>query len=123
TSKQITVLVNKDSLVESDETFTVDLSNPTFAGSEDLTRAAILDGSGLGTIVNDDTAHVSIDDQSHAENGTFTFTVTLTNAADHNITVDYLTADDSAKAGSDYTAQSGTLTFLPGDPLSQTITI
>src|SRR5438552_3239489 len=46
------------SLVESDETFTVDLSNPTFAGSEDLTRAAILDGSGLGTIVSADTGNI-----------------------------------------------------------------
>src|SRR5437870_5524737 len=108
TSKQITVLVNKDSLVESDETFTVDLANPTFAGSEDLTRAAILDGSGLGTIVNDDTANISISDRTLAEGTTagttaFIFTVTLSNSADQTITVDFTTTVGTALHASDYT--------------------
>src|SRR5207249_9244485 len=39
------------------------------------------------------------------------------------VTVNYSTADGSATAGSDYLATSGTLTFTPGGPLSQTITV
>ena len=36
---------------------------------------------------------------------------------------EYGTQDGTATAGEDYTAQSGTLTFNPGDPLTQTITV
>ena len=42
-------------------------------------------------------------------------TVTLSKAAASNVTVDYATADDTALAGSDYTATSGTLTIAAGD--------
>jgi len=44
-----------------------------------------------------------------------TFTVTLGAAISETLTVDYATADDSAEAGSDYTAVNGTLTFNPGE--------
>jgi len=40
-----------------------------------------------------------------------------------SVTVDYATADVTATAGSDYTAASGTLTFVPGGPLTQTISV
>ena len=49
------------------------------------------------------------------------FTVTLSKASTQTVTVNYTTLDGSATAGSDYVAQSGTLTFAPGDPLTQTI--
>jgi hypothetical protein len=42
------------------------------------------------------------------------FVVTLTPASPTNVTVHYQTADDSALAGTDYTAAAGDLTFLPG---------
>ncbi|NOX54112.1 MAG: hypothetical protein GXP27_06660, partial [Planctomycetes bacterium] len=48
TLKTITVQVNGDTRFEPDETFFVDLSNPV--------NAAILDGQGLGRILNDDPA-------------------------------------------------------------------
>src|SRR5207247_318475 len=60
TAKTVDVTINGDTTHEADETFTVDLSNPGNAG--------IADGSGLGTITNDDAVpNVSIDDQSIAE--------------------------------------------------------
>src|SRR5205807_2288629 len=71
------------------------------------------------------------DDVTHLEGTTpagttaFTFTVTLSNAADHTITVDYSTADGTAQdenGDGDYASQSGTLTFAPGET-SQTITV
>ena len=44
-----------------------------------------------------------------------TFTVTLSSPPiGDTITVDYATQDGTAKAGTDYTAKSGTLTFAPG---------
>ncbi len=43
------------------------------------------------------------------------FAVTLNRAAAHEVSVDYATKDGSAKAGTDYTAASGTLTFAAGE--------
>ena len=43
------------------------------------------------------------------------FAVTLNRAAAHDVSVDYATADETATAGSDYTATSGTLTFAAGE--------
>ena len=43
------------------------------------------------------------------------FAVSLSRASSSVVTVDYATADGSAKAGSDYTATSGTLTFAAGE--------
>jgi hypothetical protein len=42
-----------------------------------------------------------------------TFTVTLSAASNDTITVDYATQDGTAKAGTDYTAESDMLTFAP----------
>ena len=44
--------------------------------------------------------------------GNLNLTFTLSAVAPLTITVDYATSNGSAKAGSDYTAQGGTLTFL-----------
>ena len=57
-TQTITVVVNGDTVVEPDETFTVDLSlNAGNTGS-----AVFTDASGLGTITNDDSANITIDD-------------------------------------------------------------
>jgi Ca2+-binding RTX toxin-like protein len=50
------------------------------------------------------------------------FTVTLNAASTDAVTVDYATADGTAKAGTDYAAASGTLTFAPGQT-SKTIDV
>jgi subtilisin family serine protease/subtilisin-like proprotein convertase family protein len=61
---------------------------------------------------------------SEGDSGTTTavFTVTLTPAGSETVTVDYLTTDGTAAAGSDYQAGSGTVTFSPG-VTTQTITV
>ena len=43
------------------------------------------------------------------------FTVSLSRAASETVTVDWATADGTATAGSDYTADSGSLAFAPGE--------
>ena len=54
--------------------------------------------------------------------GPATHTVELTPASTGTVTVDYATRDHGAKAGEDYTATSGTLTFTAGQT-SKTITV
>ncbi len=72
------------------------------------------------------TPALSINDVSVVEGNSGTtnaiFTVSLDASYPTPVTVDYATADNTANAGSDYTAKSGTLTFAPGDT-SKTITV
>lgn len=51
-----------------------------------------------------------------------TITVSLSRASTQVVTVHYATADDSATAGNDYVATSGTLTFAPGQT-SETVSV
>jgi hypothetical protein len=118
-SRTFTVAVKGDRLGEPTETFAVNLSTPT--------NAAIGDGQGIGTIV-DNEPRISISDVTKYEgrrNKTtlFTFTVTLSAAYDQAVTVSFRTVDGTATTGNaDYTAKSGTLTFAPGET-TKTITI
>jgi hypothetical protein len=118
TSKTITVQVKGDRVAESNETFLVNLSGAS--------GATLADGQGVGMIV-DDEPRISISDVSKKEgnSGTtsFVFTVTLSVAYDAPVTVDYATANGTAKTGdNDYVAKSGHLTFAPGQT-SKTISI
>ncbi len=121
TTQTIAVKVTGDTAVESNETFTVALANPS--------GATIAKASATGTITNDDVAPVptvSIADVSVAEGNSGTtnanFTVTLSGASTTPVTVGYSTANGTATAGADYTAKSGTLTFAPG-VTSQTVAV
>ena len=117
TSKSILIPILGDSVVESDETFFVNLSNPK--------KATIADGQGVVTIVNDDTQIWMYDTwQSEGNSGTtsFNFTVFLSTASSQPVTVHYATANGTATAGSDYQAASGTLT-IPAGQTSGTITV
>ena len=64
------------------------------------------------TIVENDTATLSVTDASAAEDaGQVAFTVTLSEASTATVTVDYATSDGTAVEPDDYTSTSGTLTF------------
>jgi hypothetical protein len=69
---------------------------------------------------------ISLDDVSVTEGDTgtknFNFTVTLSQASNLTVKIDFATANGTATAGNDYQATSGTLTFNPGD-LTKTITV
>src|SRR5205085_2214737 len=97
------------------------------------TNATIAIGTGTGTIVNDDGAPaLSINSVSQSEGNAgataMTFTVTLAPASAQTVTVNYATADGTASSvaggpgNPDFTAASGSLTFLPGET-TKTITI
>jgi hypothetical protein len=112
-TQSVSVTVNGDDKVELDETFLVNLSNIQ-ASSRDVTFA---DSAGGGTIVNDETATLSIDDVTQAEGGpsgttTVNFTVTLDRTLATPISVDFDIVDGTATlADSDMEPASGTLNF------------
>lgn len=120
TSTTVKVAIAGDTAVETDETFSVTLSNPS--------GATISRGTATGTIRNDDVAlpTVSIADAAKAEGGSGTsnlgFTVTLSKAATSTVTVKYATSNGTATAGQDYTAGSGTVTFFAGQQ-SKTVNV
>jgi uncharacterized repeat protein (TIGR01451 family) len=114
TVKQIPVTIDADTGFEPDETFFVNLTLPV--------NATILDSQGQGTIKNDDASPnpaITIDDVTVTEGNSGTvsanFTVSLSLASTQTVTVNYATADGTAKQPSDYQSSSGTLTFNPGD--------
>ena len=114
----VTVSLSGDTVVEGTEQFVLNLSNPS-------NGATIADSQGVASIVDDDgpLPTLSINDVTVSESGTMTFTVTRTGANGTPITVNYATADDSALAGSDFAATSGTLTFAPSASVTETQTI
>ena len=124
TSQPVTVTVNGDTTFEPNETFFVNLSNASGAN--------IADGQGLGTIVNDDPAPltISVNDVTRLEgnNGqtAFVFTVSLSAASGAPVTVQFATADGTASSTNgnerDYSNSSGGLTFSPGQTV-KTVTV
>lgn len=119
TVKQIAVPVVGDTGDEPDETFVVNL---TTAASVDLLDAqatgTIMDDDGLPTLAIADAAVVG----GNSGTTTLQFPVALSPASAETVTVQYTTQDDTAAAGSDYTAASGTLTFV-AEQTSRTRTI
>jgi hypothetical protein len=113
TQKTVLVPVPGDTLDEKDESFNLSLSNVVNAGQGDV--------QGVGMIVDDDTAHLFLDDPFVEEGNTgttpLTFAVDMSPAADHEVTVVFRTVSGgTAAAGSDYTAVADTtIRFLPGE--------
>lgn len=120
-SQTINLVVNGDVLIEPNEIFFVNLSNPT--------NATIADGHGLGSIINDEVVpaiSISVDDATVTEGDSGTtnavFNVSLSAPSEQTVTVDYATADSTATAGSDYVSGAGTVSF-PAGTISQTIVV
>jgi Calx-beta domain/SdrD B-like domain/Dockerin type I domain len=119
-TKLVTVLVNGDSTVEADETFTLQLT----AGL----NATLGNATAVGTILNDDAIPALavsslFKGEGNAGNTDFVFTASLSSLSSTPIVVSYATSDGTATtANNDYIAQSGTLTFAPGQN-SKLITI
>ena len=115
TSQTITVTTLDDGDPESDETFTLTLSAAS--------GATIAGGTGMGTITDNEPPTLSIDDAAPVTEGEpAEFAVRLNRTNGAAVSVSYATMDDTAAAGADYTAASGTLRFEPGET-SQTITV
>jgi predicted extracellular nuclease len=119
-SQTVTVSIIDEAIAEFDETLLLQLSEPS-------PGATIVDGTGVGTIVNDDgpPIAVSIGDVTVTEgqSGTTTATFTVTRTGGTGaFDIAYSTADQTAQAGSDYVATSGILSFAAGEN-SKTISV
>ena len=118
----IEVPVIDDNAIESDETFTVNLSN-------------VVGGATLGSVFN---TSISITDNEVPVPGTLQFNpsiysvsetsdkvtvvVARTGGSNGIVTIEYATQDATATVGSDYEATTGTLTFADGE-VNKTISI
>jgi hypothetical protein len=120
TFRSIAIPILDDTALEGDETFMVELSNPT--GGATL-RAAntksirIVSDESVGTF----SAFGSPSFVSE-QGGSATFQVTRDNGSLGTASVSYQTQAGDAQPGSDFTAVSGTLTFQPGE-ISKTVTV
>jgi chitinase len=115
TSLSVAVVVKGDTLVEGDETATVNLGVPT--------GATVADGTGGLTIGDDDdggaATAIGIGDVAVSEGNVLdhkaTFTIRLANAAPAGgVTVHYATAPGTATPALDYTTKTGTATIAAG---------
>jgi len=117
--EQIYVRARQDLVSEGDETMHVDLLDVDYEyASFEVSRGTL-------TITNVTVPVVSISDsRANERSGSMSFTVTLSEESNIACSVDYATATattrnprwfDSATAGQDYTATSGTLTFAAGE--------
>jgi len=108
--KPIVVLVNGDTVDETQETFFLDISN--------VTNATVSSSRGNGFINDDDGPTISINDVSITEgnSGTkaATFTLTLSGSSVESIAIRVVTAPGTATASTDYTSLNTVVIFNPG---------
>ena len=113
------VIIFDDTVNDNNEKVKVKLSEAHVCG--DASRTIHIAGSTtIGTIYNTDpipARSFSVSDAEATEgvDASLDFTVIMGKAQDEAVTVDYATSDGTATAGSDYTAQHGTLKFAPGE--------
>jgi hypothetical protein len=112
TSKTITVSILDDTLYESSESFSVNLSAPTQGASL---------GTASGTVTllsNDPPPSLSVYGGSVNESaGTVTVSVEKSGSTGLTHAVNYTTVSGTAVSGADFTATSGTLTFAPAETI------
>ncbi|MBD2624714.1 right-handed parallel beta-helix repeat-containing protein [Microcystis flos-aquae FACHB-1344] len=120
-SQDIIISVNGDTAIEPDETFLINLSNPS--------NALITDNQGLGTITNDDVTlpniTLAVSPASVTEDGTtnLVYTFTRTGVTTNSLTVNY-TLGGTATLNTDYTrtGTTNTVTFAAGSSTA-TVTV
>lgn len=110
--KLVVIRILNDAVREGTETFTFTLSNPTGA-------TALGKKSAMITIEDNDPGIQVEFARYWADEGSGTVTVGVVRGPDEAFvaTVDYATSDASAKAGTDYQAVGGTLTFAADEKL------
>ncbi|MFO0810356.1 MAG: Calx-beta domain-containing protein [Gemmataceae bacterium] len=123
-TKTFVVPIIDDTIVESNEAFTIALSSPVGGATLGTASTATV------TITDDDqppvpgTLQFGAAVYSVAENGgLLTITVTRTGGAGGAVSVQYATANGTATASSDYTATTGTLSWVNGDATPKTFTV
>ncbi|MDR6266792.1 Calx-beta domain-containing protein [Roseobacter sp. N2S] len=118
TSKTISIRVNSDNVEETDEAFSIELYDPagaSFEGDAKVLRETtfILDDDGTG---NDRAMSVSSAKivEGDAATKQVVFEIKISQPSDTELEFNYSTRNGSAVSGQDYTAESGKITFAPG---------
>ncbi len=111
TSQNISIPIIGSSIPKGNLTFAVNISSAT--------NATVAVNQAIGTIIDaNNPVGLSVSNASATQNSststTENFTVSLASPSAQVVTVQYATADGTAKAGTNYLATSGTLTFQPG---------
>ncbi|NND78820.1 MAG: T9SS type B sorting domain-containing protein [Maribacter sp.] len=105
-TQTVVVTINDDNIVESTENYTIELS------ALSTTEIAINDANGLGTILDNDTASISINDIDINENvGVINVQVVLNGDIEESFSVDFTTVNGTALSTSDYNTSNGQVTF------------
>jgi YD repeat-containing protein len=115
TSQTVNVPTTNDTLPEPSETLNLTLSSPS-------SGATIGVATRTGTIVDNDTAIISIGDTYITEGGVLAFTVTRSGVTTTTASANYATASGTAISGTDFTANTGMVTFTPGQT-SKTVSV
>ena len=116
-TKTFTVSTTEDAVVEAAETFTVSLT------VSNAPKGVTATDTGTGTINNDDSAEVTVDDASASEGESITFTVTLSEAVQGGLKVTPSYTDVTAVEGTDYTKNTTAVTFTGTKGETQTFTV
>jgi len=115
-SKTVIVPTTEDLVLEEDETFTVSLS--LFSGNSEVVST----DTGIGTINDDDSAQVTIDDITSEEGDTLIFNLILNNDVEGDVVIDVSFTNVSTEAN-DFTGSLQTFTFTNGDSGIQTVIV
>ena len=121
TSQTISVSIADDKTDESDETFTLTLSNASGADLGTSTATGTITNRAV-VVETTPTLSIAGGNGKEGDDSSISFTVTLDESASETVTVDYATSDGTADSGDDYTAKSGTLSFSAGTT-SKTISV
>ncbi|MDO9206794.1 MAG: VCBS domain-containing protein [Sulfuricurvum sp.] len=121
TTVSFPIFNNPDGIYEGDENYLVSIVSTTGGEYNEL----LIADDTVTTTINDAEAKPSLiinDQVINEQEGTMTFTVTLSGPTERDVTFDYTSANTTATAGADYTAVSGTKT-IPAGSTSITITV
>ena len=116
-TETFTVSTIEDAVLEANETFTVDLTVSNAPNGVTATD------TGTGTINNDDSTAVTVNDKSASEGDDMTFTVTLSEAVQGGVTVTPDFTDVTADEGTDYDENTTALTFTGTKVETKTFTV
>ena len=121
-SGTITIVTRTDGVVDPGETLEVQLTGATTATG----TVTVVTTAATTTITEADTVMVSVAAATAEEGASLGFTVEMSGAVSTPVEVSWATSSessDTAVANADYTTARGTLTFSPGQALTQTFIV
>lgn len=118
--KTINISVINDQLIEDDEAFSLNLSNPqgTIINGSAIVNISIQDDDSAGSL-NFSASNYQVNENA----STITIAVQRIGGSIGPATIDYTTSNGTATEGQDYTASSGTLAWTDADSADKTFTV